>query len=158
VLPYHYFRFHLSSVRFRFWHFSTFHLLISTEQIISSSSVAPLSKKDKCLPGCSPSSISILRYLSPTDNSHLSYVILYIIFLSSLWPLLRSFEQVIYPCCICELSGWNSRYDLIVLIHFSLHVPKTKVQKYCRCILKCFYNMVQVLNLPVSAVTLLRLE
>ena len=43
-------------------------------------SVSPLSKKDKCLSSCSPPSIPVLCYLSPTKNFHLSYVILYITF------------------------------------------------------------------------------
>jgi len=48
------------------------------------SSMAPLSKKDKHLLGCSPPSIPIPRYLSAIYNSHYSCVILCIIFLSSL--------------------------------------------------------------------------
>jgi hypothetical protein len=52
--------------------------------------VAALSKKGKYLPGCSPPSISILRYSSPIINSHLSYVILCIIFPCSLGSPLTS--------------------------------------------------------------------
>jgi hypothetical protein len=50
----------------------------------SSSSVSPLSKKGKCLSSCSPPSILVLCYLSPINNFHLSYVILYITFPFSL--------------------------------------------------------------------------
>jgi len=68
-------------------------------------SVAPLSKKDKRLFSCSPPSISILYYLSPFNNFHLSYVVLYIIFPSSLGSPLRSFFMytglVYYPGVSC---------------------------------------------------------
>jgi hypothetical protein len=42
--------------------------------------VAPLIKKDKSLPSCSPPTIPYLRYLSPVNYSYISYVILYLIF------------------------------------------------------------------------------
>ena len=56
----------------------------------SPSSVAPLYKKDKHLSSCIPPSIPILRYLSPINNSNLSYIILYT-FPSSLESPLGSF-------------------------------------------------------------------
>ena len=43
------------------------------QYLLFSSSVAPLSKKDKRPPSCSPPSIPILRCLSPINSSHLFY-------------------------------------------------------------------------------------
>jgi len=57
----------------------------------SSSTVAPLSKKDNHLSSCSPPSIRNLRYLSPNNNSNLSYVILQIIFSSNPGSPFKSF-------------------------------------------------------------------
>ena len=59
-------------------------ILLSPFMCMPYSSMAPLSKKDKHLLGCSPPSIPIPRYLSAIYNSHYSCVILCIIFLSSL--------------------------------------------------------------------------
>jgi hypothetical protein len=53
-------------------------------------------QQDKHFPGCSSTTISILCCLSPSNNSHLFYVILYLIFPSSLGSTLRSFVIATY--------------------------------------------------------------
>jgi hypothetical protein len=58
-----------------------------------------ISENYKRLPSCSPPSVPILRYLSPINNSHLSYVILYAIFPSSLGSPLRSFLMQVGLVC-----------------------------------------------------------
>jgi len=71
----------------------------SSSSSSSSSSVVPLSKKDKRLHNCSPPFIPNLCYLPPINNVHLSYVILYIIFPSSLGSLYRVNWLDIFSWC-----------------------------------------------------------
>jgi len=89
---------------------------------LPSSSVAPLSKKDKHLPSCSPPSIPILRYLSPINNSHLYSVFLYINFPSSFGSTLRSFflkrhvAQTVHTVCT------RINYRIVFVTNFSKYL------------------------------------
>jgi hypothetical protein len=59
---------------------------------LSSSSVDPLSKMDNHLSSRSPPSMPVLCYLSPINDAFLSYVVLHIIFPSSLRSSLKPFS------------------------------------------------------------------
>ena len=64
----------------RVWNLSDFKLILFCSSTVQEGQV---------LPSCSPPLIPVLCYLSPINNSHLSYVILYIIFSSNLGSPLR---------------------------------------------------------------------
>jgi len=82
--------------------------------------VAPLSKKGERLSSCSPPSISILHYLTSVNNSHMSYVILYIIFhLASGVPVCRCWFKLGWYIFSVFLASFNCRRCSVHLKHWS---------------------------------------